>query len=72
VQTFPPDAAVELARSGAPFRPIGETPLSVKVGPGSYTLRVRDASTGTTRDQNISLKPGSNPPFRVSLGREGR
>jgi eukaryotic-like serine/threonine-protein kinase len=72
VQTFPPNASVFLRKGGADWRPIGETPLRSEVEPGHYALRVRSPLTDETREQEIDLRAGANPPVRVAFGRGGR
>jgi PEGA domain-containing protein len=72
VQTFPPNAEVSLKRGSSAWRTIGETPLRIEVGAGRYSVRVRSPLTDETREQEIDLRAGANPPIRVAFGRGGR
>jgi hypothetical protein len=72
VQTFPPNCSVAIKRAGSPFRPVGETPLRYELAAGRYVVRVESPVSGESREQEIDLSPGNNPPVRVSFGRTGR
>jgi serine/threonine-protein kinase len=72
VQTFPPNCRVAIKGTGTAFRPVGETPLGYELAAGRYVLRIESPVSGETREQEIRLSPGSNPPVRVSFGRTGR
>jgi hypothetical protein len=72
VQTFPPNCRVTLKRAGSGWRPMGETPLRVELAAGGYTLRVEAPASGESREQEIHLSPGVNPPIRISFGRSVR
>jgi serine/threonine-protein kinase len=72
VQTFPPNCRVAIKRARSAFRPVGETPLRYELAAGSYVLRVESPVSGESREQEISLSPGSNAPVRISFGRTGR
>jgi len=72
VQTFPPNCKVSLKRDGAPWRPLGETPLRALVAAGPYALRVEAPASGESQEREIRLAPGTNAPVRVSFGRSGR
>lgn len=71
VQTFPPEARVTLSREGSDWRPVGETPLTRQVAAGTYAVRVEEPGTGTTREEKVVLRPGANPPVRVSFRGSG-
>ncbi len=72
VQSFPPDCEVELKKFGSSWRRVGESPLRIDVSAGRYALRVRSPAGGGTREQDVALSPGDNPPVRVSFGSSGR
>jgi hypothetical protein len=72
VQTFPPNCRVAVKGSESGFRPVGETPLLYELVAGRYVLRIESPVSGETREQEISLSPGTNAPVRVSFGRTGR
>jgi hypothetical protein len=69
VQTFPPNCRVALKRAGAAWRQAGETPLRYELAAGRYALKIEDPVSGESREQEIKLAPGVNPPVRVSFGR---
>ncbi|HZN54254.1 MAG TPA: serine/threonine-protein kinase [Candidatus Polarisedimenticolaceae bacterium] len=71
VQTFPPDCTVALRRGAGPWRAIGETPLRHELAAGGYAMRI-EAPSGETREASVELRPGLNPPVRVSFGRSQR
>lgn len=72
VQTFPPNCRVAMKRSGGAWRPLGESPLRHDLVAGRYSLRVESPASGEFREQDVTLVPGTNAPFRVSFGRTDR
>jgi hypothetical protein len=72
VQTFPPNCRVALKRDGEDWRPAGETPLRYEVAPGRYSVRVESPVTGESREKEVNVRSGANPPVRVSFGRTAR
>jgi serine/threonine-protein kinase len=72
VQTFPPNCRVWLRRGSGEWRELGETPLRYELAAGRYGMKVESPLSGESREQEISLAPGANPPVRVSFGRSGR
>jgi predicted Ser/Thr protein kinase len=72
VQTFPPNCRVMLRRDGTTWRPIGDSPLRYDVAPGRYALKVESPIDGTTRENELTVRPGDNPPVRISFGRPDR
>lgn len=72
VQTFPPNCRVELRRSGAAWRAIGEAPLRRDVAPGRYDVRVAPPEGGEPHEESVSVRAGDNPPVRISFGRPAR
>jgi hypothetical protein len=72
VQTFPPNCRVALRRDGSSWREVGETPLRYDLAAGRYALRIEAPVSGESREQEIRLAPGTNPPVRISFGRGGR
>jgi len=69
VQAFPSNCKVFLRRPGQKWRYVDETPARRTVAVGRYELRVKLNPTGETRDQEIVLEAGENPPVRVAFGR---
>jgi hypothetical protein len=69
VQAFPANCEVYLRKKNGKWKFIDETPLRTKLAVGNYQVRVKLKPTGETRDQEIKLTPGENPPVRVSFGR---
>jgi len=72
VQTFPPNCRVAMRREGSTWRPVGESPLRYEVAPGRYAVRVESPLDGATRDRELEVRPGANPPVRISFGRPDR
>jgi tRNA A-37 threonylcarbamoyl transferase component Bud32 len=72
VQTFPPNCRVALKRPGSDWRPLGEAPLQYELAAGRYALRVEAPTSDESREQEITVTPGSNAPVRISFGRTGR
>jgi predicted Ser/Thr protein kinase len=69
VQAFPSNCKVYLRRPGGKWRYVDDTPSRRKVAVGRYELRVELNPTGETKDQEITLRAGENPPVRVAFGR---
>jgi len=69
VQAFPSNCKVYLRKPGGKWRYVDDTPARRKVAVGRYELRVKLNPTGETRDQQIELGTGENPPVRVAFGR---
>jgi len=70
VQAFPANCKVYLKRPGASsWTYVDDTPVRRKLAVGRYDLRVELNPTGETRDQQIELAAGENPPVRVSFGK---
>jgi hypothetical protein len=61
-----------LRRDGTTWRPIGDSPLRYDVAPGRYALKVESPIDGTTRENELTVRPGDNPPVRISFGRPDR
>jgi serine/threonine-protein kinase len=72
VQTFPPNCRVALKRPGSDWRPLGEAPLQYELAAGRYALRVETPTSDDSREQEITVTPGTNAPVRISFGRTGR
>ena len=72
VQTFPPNCRVALKRGSSGWRDVGETPLRYELAAGRYALRIESPVSGESREQDLVLGAGANPPVRVSFGRAGR
>jgi hypothetical protein len=72
VQTFPPNCRVAIKRNASAWRTAGETPLRYELAPGRYTLRVESPLSRDTREQVVDVRPGGNPPVRISFGRSAR
>jgi hypothetical protein len=70
VQAFPANCKVYLKRRGAStWKYFDDTPVKRRIAIGPYDLRVELNPTGETRDQQIELRAGDNPPVRVSFGK---
>ena len=70
VQAFPPNCKIYLRRGNGEWKYVDDTPSTTRLAAGAYELRVELNSTGETREQRIELKPGANPPVRVSFARQ--
>jgi tRNA A-37 threonylcarbamoyl transferase component Bud32 len=72
VQAFPANCRVALRRDpNDPWKDVDETPLRTEVFPGAYEVRVTHLATGETREREVRLAPGNNPPIRFSFRRGG-
>jgi hypothetical protein len=70
VQAFPANCRVSVRRgAGEPWKDVDDTPLRAEVFPGPLQVRVRYLPTGETKETEIRLEPGRNPPVRFSFGR---
>jgi hypothetical protein len=70
VQAFPANCKVYLKRRGASkWKYLDDTPVKRRIAVGPYDLRVELNPTGETRDRQIELRAGDNPPVRVSFGK---
>ena len=68
VQAFPANCKVFLRRPGGSWKYIDDTPVRKRIAVGTYEVRVTFNPTGENKDRTIKLKPGGNPPIRVSFG----
>jgi serine/threonine-protein kinase len=69
VQSYPPNCKVYLRTGSQDWRHVAETPVSrYRVAAGDYQVRVEMVSTGAVREQELTLRAGSNPPVRVTFG----
>ena len=72
VQAFPANCRVALRRdANDPWKDVDDTPLRTEVFPGAYEVRVTHLATGETREREVRLAPGNNPPIRFSFRRGG-
>lgn len=69
VQAFPANCKIYLRRPGGEWKYVDDTPTRRRIAVGTYELRVKLNPTGETRDQQVTLRTGDNPPVRVSFGR---
>jgi hypothetical protein len=61
---------VALRRSaGDSWKDVDETPVRTTVFPGAYEVRVTYLPTGETKEREVRLAPGGNPPVRFSFRR---
>jgi hypothetical protein len=72
VQTFPPNCRVALRREGSDWRDAGESPLRYELAAGRYAVKVESPIDGQTREQELHVRSGANPPVRISFGRPDR
>jgi predicted Ser/Thr protein kinase len=72
VQAFPANCKVYLRRRGASkWRYVDDTPMRRDIAAGRYEVKVQLKRTGDERVQEVRLRPGDNPPVRVSFGNVG-
>jgi hypothetical protein len=69
VQAYPSNCKVYLRRPGGKWKYLDDTPARRRVAVGRYEVRVKLNPTGETREQQIELVAGDNPPVRVAFGR---
>lgn len=69
VQAFPANCKVFLRRPGGEWKFFDDTPVRKKIAVGRYQVRVKLNPTGETRDRDVELVAGDNPPIRVAFGR---
>lgn len=67
VQAYPPNCRAYVRRGGSPWRYLDDTPLSRELAPGRYGLKVEYVPTGASRELEVELRAGENPPVRVSF-----
>ncbi len=68
VQAFPSNCRVYLRRPGRDWRYLDDTPVRREIAVGRYGLRVEYAATGATKEQNVTIVAGANPPLRFAFG----
>jgi ferric-dicitrate binding protein FerR (iron transport regulator) len=68
VQAFPANCTVSLRKPGGRWKEVDETPASLRLATGEYEVRVTLRATGASKEQRVTLRPGENPPLRVSFG----
>jgi hypothetical protein len=68
VQAFPANCTVSLRKPGGRWKEVDETPASLRLATGEYEVRVTLRATGASKEQKVTLRPGENPPLRVSFG----
>lgn len=69
VRAFPSNCRVYLSRDGRDWKYVDDTPVDREIAPGRYRVRVEFAGTGETKEQEIVLESGANPPLGFSFGK---
>jgi hypothetical protein len=72
IQAFPPNCRAYLKRPGEDWQYLDDTPVERRVAAGRYSVRVEFTPTGESREQEVRLSAGSNPPLRFAFPRPRR
>lgn len=72
VQAYPPNCRAYVRKGGSPWRYLDDTPLSRQLAPGRYGVKVEYVPTGASREVEVELRSGDNPPVGVSFAEDRR
>jgi hypothetical protein len=72
IQAFPPNCQAYVKRKGGEWIPLDDTPVRRDVAAGSYVVKVAFVPTGESRELEVTLAPGANPPLKFAFRRPGR
>ncbi len=72
VQAFPGNCKVYLRRGEGEWRFLDETPVEKQLAAGRYRVKVEHEVSGETKEQDVTLGVGQNPPLRFGFEKGGK